>query len=193
MGSPYEMISGPITLYYANEGTAAPEISGDPPGPWAVLGAQGKKSLSEDGVTITPDETLEGQRVLGSTAIQKLFRTEEDLMVSFGLLDISVETMARALGNGLNEVAAGSGSGGYKEVELMRGFDVNYLAVLARGKSPYGDNMNMQWWIPKVYLSFNGDVAFVKGEAAMLEIEGMVVEHSTDRFGKFQAQHAPPS
>ena len=192
MPSPFEMISGPVTLYAAPEGTAAPEISEVPPSGWDLLGVQGAKSLSEDGVTITPDETVEGQRVLGSTAIQKLFRTEEELMVSFGLHDISVETMAKALGKDVTDVAAGTGSAGYKEVDLLRGFDITYNAVLARGKSPYGDDYNMQWWIPKTYLSFSSDVGFVKGEAAMIEIEGMVVEHSSDRFGKFQAQYAAP-
>ena len=63
MSSPFEMISGPITLYSAPEGTVAPEISDPPTATWELLGKQGAKSLSEDGVTITPDETVEGQRV----------------------------------------------------------------------------------------------------------------------------------
>ena len=43
------------------------------------------------------EETVESQRVLGSTGVQKQFRTEEDVMMSFSLLDVTAETFALAM------------------------------------------------------------------------------------------------
>ena len=97
MPKPYEMVSGPLTVYTAPESTRAPVLDAAPPAPWELLGTNGGRSISEDGLALEFSETVEGQRVLGSTAIQKLFRTEEDLMLSCALLDVTVETFAKAM------------------------------------------------------------------------------------------------
>ena len=107
MPRPYEMVAGPLTVYTALESTPAPPVNiapplWTPPAPysanrWELLGMNGGRSISEDGLTLEFSETVEGQRVDGSTAIQKLFRTEEDLMLSCALLDVTVETFAKAM------------------------------------------------------------------------------------------------
>lgn len=108
MPKPYEMVSGPLTVYTAPESTVAPALNVGPPAPWELLGTNGGRTISEDGLSLEFSESVEGQRVLGSTAIQKLFRTEEDLMLSCALLDVTVETFAKAM-SGLPVEAVGAG------------------------------------------------------------------------------------
>ena len=194
MSAPYEMVSGPLTVFTAPEGTGPPEISQTPGSPWILLGTNGARSISDDGLTANFEESVEGQRVLGSTAIQKLFRTEEDVTFSLNLLDVSAETFAIAMsGLAVTDVAAGSGSGGYRSVPLLRGFNVRNLSFLMRGFSPYGDNMYTQYWVPKAYASFSGELQYVKGEAAAISLDIMAIEHPTYGYGQYRPQNALPA
>ena len=280
MPAPFEMVSGPLTVYTAPEGTLAPEISAvTPPSIWTLLGTNGARSISDDGLTATFEESIESQRSLGSTGVQKLFRTEEDVMFGLALLDVTVETFGIAMsGLTVTEVAAsttptdfiatpvptvttsGAGTGavvatitvdangditavtwtsggtgyvaaevltftqgavtgtytvlagdltgstldpltavviagetvaaGYRHAPMLRGFNVENLSFLMRGFSPYGDNMNAQFWVPKAYAMFSGEIAYTKGEAAMIEIEIMAIEHLTHGYGQYQGQNA---
>ena len=111
MPRPYEMVSGPLTVYTApltRPPEPGPALNLAPPAPWSLLGTNGGRTISEDGLSIEFTETVEAQRVLGSTAIQKLFRTEEDLMLSCALLDVSVETFALAMSGLPVESVAGT-------------------------------------------------------------------------------------
>ena len=93
----------------------------------------------------------------------------------------------------MTDVAAATGMGGYRAVNLLRSFDVLNLAFLARGFSPYGDNMAAQFWVPKGYASFSGGLQYQKGGAAMIELEIMAIEHPTHGYGQYQAQDAVPT
>ena len=189
MPAPFEMVSGPIQVWTAAEATAAPELSAAPPAAWTLLGTNGQRSMSEDGVTVEFSETIEAQRSLGSTAIQKLFRTEEEVMITVALLDVSAETFAIAMsGLAITISAAATSKAGFRAVDLLRGFDVLNLAFLARGFSPYADAMSAQFWIPKGYASFSGGLQYQKGEAAMIELEIMAIEDTTSGYGVYQAQ-----
>ena len=132
--APFELLSGPVTLYTAAVNTAAPEISAAPPSAWELLGQNGDKSYGDDGVTITPDQTIEEQMVLGSTAAQKAFRTEEHLSLTVMLLDVSAENLAKVMnGAAVTDTAAVSGvSAGHRSFDLLRGFDVNEFAALVK-------------------------------------------------------------
>ena len=190
--APFELLSGPVTMYTAAVNTMAPEISAAPPSAWELLGQNGDKSYGDDGVTITPDQTIEEQMVLGSTAAQKAFRTEEHLSLTVMLLDVTAENLAKVMnGAAVTDTAAVSGvSGGHRSFGLLRGFDVNEFAALVKGFSPYGDNMFAQYWLPRAYIGSVGEVSYVKGEAAGTEIEIMALEHSSNGFGKYYAQDA---
>ncbi len=190
--APFELLSGPVTMYTAAVNTMAPEISAAPPSAWELLGQNGDKSYGDDGVTITPDQTIEEQMVLGSTAAQKAFRTEEHLSLTVMLLDVTAENLAKVMnGAAVTDTAAVSGvSGGHRSFDLLRGFDVNEFAALVKGFSPYGDNMSAQYWLPRAYIMSVGEVGYVKGEAAGTEIEIMALEESTNGFGKYYAQDA---
>ncbi len=190
--APFELLSGPVTMWTAAVNTAAPEISATPVSAWELLGQNGDKSYGDDGVTITPDQTIEEQMVLGSTAAQKAFRTEEHLSLTVMLLDVTAENLAKVMnGAAVTDTAAVSGvSGGHRSFDLLRGFDVNEFAALVKGFSPYGDNMSAQYWLPRAYIMSVGEVSYVKGEAAGTEIEIMALEHSSNGFGKYYAQDA---
>lgn len=191
--APYELVSGPVSLYVADVGTAAPEVSATPPAAWSLLGTNGDENISEDGVTVDFEETIERQRVLGSTGVKKLFRTEEDLMVSCTLLDVSAETYARVLNNAaITDVAAAVGTAGRREFDLLRGSDIAETAILVKGFSPYAANMSAQYWIPRAYIGLTGGPTYQKGDAAGLEVEIVVIEHSTGGYGRYMPQDAAP-
>lgn len=188
--APFELVSGPVSIYTAVVGTAAPEISDTPPTAWSLLGTNGAKNYGEDGVTITFDQTVEEQMVLGSTAPQKAFRTEEHLSLSVVLVDLTAENLATVMnGQTVSTRNAASGVGGYKSIDLLRGSSVREMALLIRGFSPYADDMNAQHWVPRAYVASVGEYGFTKGEAAGTEVEFMALEHDTDGFGKYYAQH----
>lgn len=281
MPAPFEMVSGPLTIYTATEGTAAPTIEIAPPTPtWTLLGANGDKSISDDGLTINFEEEINDQMVLGSTVAQKAFRVSEGVMFDFTLFDLTAEMFAIAM-SGLPvtdvpagtrvaaftatpvpTVSGGSGSGAtiasitvnadgaitdvtwtsggtgyavndvitftqgtvtgtytlvagdvtagvlqnftgktiagsaptatYKTVPLVRGFNISYQAFLFRGFSPYLDNANAQYWLPKGYAQFSGEVQYQKGEAAGLGISVKAYEYGTFGLGQYQTQDALP-
>jgi len=192
MPSPFELVNGPVSIYHAAVGTAAPEISQAPPSAdWTLLGTNGDESYGEDGVTCTPSRNYEHQMVLGSTAPKKAFLTEQGFAVSVPLADMTAEALARIMnGATVTDTAAGSGEGGHRSFDLMMETEVSEIAVIVRGKSPYADDMNAQYWIPRCYVSDVGEYSYVKGEAAMTEVEFTALEHSTSGFGKYYAQDA---
>lgn len=190
MAAPFELVAGPITLYVADAGTAHPEISMALPVAWTRLGA----NLSEDGVVVTPEETIERQKTLDSPRTKKLFRTEDDLDLTCTLLDLTAETFARVMnGASVSTQAAGSGTGGYRQFTLGRGSEVNLYALVARGVSPYDSEMNAQYYIPRCYIQ-SGGPTYVKGEAAGLELTIMCVDDETiGGYGIYRAQNVAAS
>ncbi len=194
MPTPFEIVNGPVTVYYAAVGTAAPEISSEPGEGWSKLGTNGSKSYGDDGVTITPSRSYAYQQVLGSTAPQKAFLEEQGFALTVPLVDMTAETLAKIMNNNsVTDIAPGTGTGGHRSFDLMISDDVAELAIIVRGKSPYNDNMNAQHWVPRCHVSDVGEYSYVKGEGAMTEVEFTALEHSTLGFGKYYAQDATPS
>ena len=187
MPAPYELVSGPLTAYVATAGTAQPEISIAPVAAWTRLGA----NIHEDGVVVTPDETVNAQMTLDSPRTKKFFRESDTLELTMTLLDLTTETFARVMnGAAVTTQAAGSGSGGYRQFTLGRDFTVRLYAVLLRGHSPYADNMNAQYYIPRAYLSAGGPT-YVKGEAAGIEVTIRCVDDAAvGGYGIYRAQNA---
>ena len=145
-------------------------------------------------------EEIDVRRVLDSSAAHALFRKDQDLLITLGLLDISVETFASAMGEQApQEVLPGTGTPGYMEAELLRlvspvGEDqqVSYRSFLVRTPSPYGDNMIAQFWVPKAYASLSGPLTYTKGEAVQLDVEILAVLDETHGYGQYRAQNALP-
>ena len=216
MPSPYEMVAGVTGVWSAPASTPAPEISQPPPaGTWELVGTrEGAGSISEDGIEFQFTETIEAQRDTTSSAVQKLFRQDQDLLITLGVIDLSVDTFAEALGHQSPvTVPAGIGTAGYVQTSLLRpgqrddvdGFRVNLRSFLVRIPSPYQDptpvpslghrameNWQGQFWVPKAYASLSGPVHFTKGESASLDLEILAVLDETHGYGHYRAQNAHP-
>ena len=186
-------------MWSAPTGSAVSDLSVEPSAPWVLVGTRGGSSISEDGIEINLTETIESQRNLASTGVENLFRPEQDLLISVGLLDLSVETFADAMGGQTPvTVLPTNTTAGYVETQLLRpglgnDFEVNLRAFLLRTPSPYGDDMVAQFWVPRGYASLSGSIHYQKGEAAELEIEILAVLDSTDGYGTYRAQNAHPT
>lgn len=193
---PYEIIMSPYEVYLAPEGEAFPDVDEAPAGNWALLGTNGKFNYSEDGVTVSHEQTTSPHRTLGSTGPVKATRTEENLLVSLILEDLTAEEYAKILNNvSVTSTAAGVGTPGTKDITLRQGRDVSTFALLVKGISPYGDTWSAQYQVPRCFQNGNPAPVFNKGDAASLEVEFMALEDvnastEAERFGKYVAQDA---
>lgn len=191
MTAPFELVSGPVTIYTSATSTAAPEISDDPPAAWKTLGTNGAKNYGDGGVTITPEQSIEEQMVLGSTAPQKAFRTEEHITLTVTLVDASAEALASVMNDKtVTDTDATATASGTRKFDLLRGSDVKEFALLVRGLSPYAESMNAQYWLPRAYVSSVGELNYSKGAAAATEIVFAALEDATNGFGQYIAQDA---
>lgn len=187
--APYEILAGPLTLWLAPVGTVFPAIDADPAVDWIKVGASGNRNYSEDGVSVTHDQTIEKFRSAGSTGGRKLFRTEEDQVIKVQIADMTLEQYKFALnGNSVTNTV-----GNPRKIGLSRGRQVTLYALLARGASPYGDDLNLQYEVPVCGEVGSKEVVFVKGEPAMLELEFDTLEDDNaasedERFGRLVAQ-----
>lgn len=200
MSAPYEIVAQPFTLWVAAVGVAFPEVD-DPPGVgWTKVGTSGDLNYTEDGVTVTHNQSVELWRALGSAGPRKAFRTEEELHIALTLADLTLEQYAIALDLGtVTTSAPGAGVAGFKKIGLSRGLDVPQRALLVRGvgASPYGAGWDVQYEVPIAIQMAEPEVVFVKGEPAGLALEFVALEDPNaavagERFGRLIAQNAEP-
>lgn len=191
--APHEILAGPLKLWLAPVGTAFPVADDDPAAGWTLVAASGPRNFTEDGVSVQHPQSFEEFRAAGSTGPLKAFRTEEGLMIGVTIADLTLEAYKLALnGNTVAAVAAGVGTPGTKTIGLSRGASVTEYALLARGASPYGDGMQMQYEVPRVYQSGEPEPQFEKGTPAGLALQFSALEDpdassEDERFGRLVA------
>lgn len=196
MSAPYEIIVAPFELWWAPTGEDFPDVDETPAGNWAKVGTNGNLNHSDDGVTVTHEQNIETYIPNGATGPIKASRTEERLALNLTLWDITLEQYTLALnGNTVTEVTAGAGTPGYKWIGMSRNSDVQLIALLLKGVSPYDDSMSMQYQIPFAYHMGSPEVAYQKGVPAGLSLEfGVLVDPNAattvERFGRIVAQNA---
>lgn len=196
--TPYEIIGSPLSLWLAPLATAFPLIDVAPGVAWKLIGTNGTANQDDSGVVVTLSQKIEVARPAGRTGPVKAWTSEEDFMISIGLWDLSLEQFQYAIAGVVpTTVAAGVGTAGYKKTGLTRGVEVTQYALLARGVSPYADNMNAQFEVPRVYQSGSPKPRFGKGKPAALELEFTALEDlaaasAGERFGRLIAQTAAP-
>lgn len=189
--SPFEIIAGPATVYVAPVGTAFPAINAAPSASWTSLGD------TEGGVTVTHEQSVTLLRVDQSTGPKKAIRTEEALVISFSLANLTLENYARIMNDvAVTDTAPGTGTAGHRSFKMRLGPDVARFAMLIRGPSPYMD-ANLQYEIPVVVQSGSPSVSFVRDDKSVLSVEFNAIEDSNasspaDRFGTLRAQDAAP-
>ncbi|MDE0166261.1 MAG: hypothetical protein OXL36_14310 [Bryobacterales bacterium] len=198
MSAPIEIVSGPLSVWISPHGEAFPTIQTTPAGNWVKIGATGAGSISEDGLTISHPQEFFEVRTAGSTAVQKVFRTSESMIVSFSLFDISAPEYSRMLNNNtVGSVTAAAGVAGEKSVDIYRGMNVNVNGLLVRGSlSPGQDGAPVQYEIPKVYQASSPEVVYNKGVAAGLAFEFTAIFDATQsagqELGRYVYQTADP-
>ena len=182
MAAPEEVLAFPLTVYLADVGTAMPAIDDIPADfdvAWAVLGTEGDLNYDDNGVVVSHGETTYDFVPAGSTMVAKRFRTAEELLTKLNLVDISPEQYAKVMNDApVTTVAAGAGVAGEKSFDLFRGDKVTSFAVLLRGPSSVDNDLNMQYEVPKAFVSVNGDVTYNKGVVAALPIEIQMIRQA---------------
>ena len=181
------VIGGPFVVYRADVGTAFPAITAAPGVGWDLLGVNGNKSYSEDGVTVRHPQSVNRIRPAGSTGPIKAARTEEDFEIEFTLWDLTLEQYAASLSQ-----QTVTDAGTTRVMGTYRGFNIPENALLIRGPSPYDDTLSLQYEIPRAYTEGAPEIAFVKGEPAGLQFLFVaMVDPDADEgeeFGVIRAQ-----
>lgn len=194
MPAPFEIIAAPFTAWLAAVGSAYPNVGVAPGAAWTKLGSSGDRNVNEDGVTVAHPQKLELVRVAGATGPVKAFRTEEDIKVSFSLLDMRLEMMKYILnGNAVADTAAVAGVPGYRTLALLRGLDVTQYALLLRGPSAYADSMYLDYRIPRVVHVGEPEIVAKKGDPMGLLFEFQAIEdpdYANGKFGEILMQDA---
>lgn len=197
MGAPYEVIAGPIQAWVAPLATAFPLVDVAPAAAWILLGTNGDKNITEDGMTLRQSAEVNVFRSLGQSMGVKAFRVSEDIEVEFDLADATLEMIDKALGGpataagNVTTVAAGSGTAGYKQLSMVKNFVIPTVALLVRsGINPYADGFNIQWEFPKVVIPGDGvEFVFVKDDVVKVHFKAMCLYDANMR-ARFQTAAA---
>ncbi len=194
MAAPLEIIAGPLTLWYGPVGEAVPATDVTPAGNWTQIGASGASNYMEDGVVVAPSQTIEPWRPLGESGPVKLYRTEEDLIVRVTIADLTLEMVAIAFA--ANTVTIDAGPPAIRTLGMYRTpGEVNQIALLVRGASPYAAAVNMNWQIPVCSYVGSFEMNFQKSPPAGVLMEFQAIVDPTAatadvKFGTLVAQTA---
>lgn len=171
MPTPLEIVAAPFEIYTGPLAEAFPAINATPAGNWVRIGTSGSLNYTEDGVTVTHEQTVELVFTLGDTVPRKAFRTQEGLRIAFTLMDITLEHYRHVLNFGT--VTDNPPSPGYREVDLRQGLDVTQRALLVRGlnASPYLADTNVDYRVPVAVQMASPAIVYQKGVPAGLSIE----------------------
>ena len=199
--APHELIAAPADLWIAPFGTAFPDIDDEPASPWEIISVGGSRSLGEEGITVQMPQSLTFHRTAGTTAPVKASRTEEDLIITATVHDMTVESFARVMGqlsSDIDTVAATPTTPGTKAINLIRGIDMRNYALLVRWPSPYLLDGVTQLEVPNVVMAGSPEPQFSKGELAGMEVQFQAIEdvsnpNEDERFGRLIAITAHPT
>lgn len=142
--TPYAQLTGTVTFYIAPSGEAEPTVNATPSGNWVELGCtEGDQVAPEStgGLTYFYDNCHQGP--------VKAVRPQEDVMIRFNLVDLTLEKLARVTHN-VSRLTNQSGPPATRRYPLRKGFNPSEYALLAKGSadSPYG-NFPGQTYIPR--------------------------------------------
>ncbi len=184
-----EILTGVGRLYIAAVGATYPAVNVTPNAAvWTDLGE------TLDGVTVTPDQTINEFTTDQRTGGVKATRSEESLMIETKLAQNTLENLASVLGVTVTDTPPGSGTIGTRKIGLTRGFTVDEFALLFRGTSPYGA-WNAQYEVPRGYFGGSQAMEHTKDGQTSIPVEFHALEDlsaSTDgeKFGRLIEQDA---
>lgn len=132
---PYRIQTGVLTVYKAPVGEADPGVdTGTPAGNWVEWGE------TDGELIITPGVTKERLYDNTSLAPQKVNTTAVEAAIAFTLADMELEQIAKAFSDAtVTDVAAGSGTKGYRHFTVPSSPDDDQFAILLQNStiSPY--------------------------------------------------------
>ncbi len=188
---PYEILAGPLSVYYAPTETPFPgaDVSDETiieGGTWTPIG------FTEGGIKVAHPQTVVELRADQVTGVVKAVRSEEGLEITFDIASLTLENYALAL----NQAISGpvSDVAHAKSVKLYRGgFQVETFALLCRQGhlSPYGD-YPLSFEVPVVFEAGSPEDTHTKDNKAVLAVSlhAMVDPNRTDdseSFGRLNA------
>ena len=184
---PFQLMNGPFEVYVATPVVLAPDIaipSASIDAAWSLLGVDGDKDITEDGVKVLIEQDVSKFRGLGSVSARKLFRNSQDVTIQFVLADASIENYARALNDA--DINLDSHR---RLINLLMTSDVAQFSLLIRGddRSPYGA-FNTQWWIPRASHDASLETVYVKGEPVGLAYNFVALDDSVNGLGTLESQ-----
>jgi hypothetical protein len=159
---PFAQITGTAKIYLAPVRTAPPAINTLPGAAWIYLGeTDGEQSIEHSGA-------LTLFRVNERTGPVKAVRPEEDVVVSFTLVELTLENYARVLHEASKVLESGTPS--RKEMPFKRGSCPTEYALLMIGQSssPYGLYPAFNY-LPRVVSDAEPTVTRAKDGRAALE------------------------
>jgi len=188
MPEPFEILTGVGRLYVAPVGTDFPDVDTTPAVEWRDVGD------TQDGVTVTLDETIDDIITDQSHGPVKSSRSEESLVIATQLAHATLENLGMVLGTTVTDTPAASGVPGTRKVGLYRGQVVATHALLFRGTSAYGDYA-AQYEVPMG--SFQGAVEMADtrdgNRRIVTEFHAMVdpdAASEDEKFGRLVMQDA---
>jgi len=200
MAVPHEVIiAAPYQVYWAPTGTAFTTLDDlTPNAPWALVGTSGNLNYDEGAaITVMHEQEILEWQSLGDAGTRKVWRKREGLKVSLTLADLTLEQYRHAMNyNAVTDVAAGSGTAGYRKIGLSRGLLVAQVALMIRGVSPYDNETYLsQFEIPFAFNTGSQEVKLgSKDGPSMLALEWTAVidpnASALERFGRLIAQDA---
>ena len=151
-----QIIPGRLLAWYAGTDEDEPAITGDVPNDWTKLADD---YIEPGGITIEYQDDLEPIDLLKDMAPVAMRRVREQVQVSFTIMDMHMDTLARFMNNNsITDTAAVSGTSvGHQAMNIARGNSVAEFSLLFRGRSAYAAATpgNASWisqiWLPKMY------------------------------------------
>jgi hypothetical protein len=162
---PYDIVVGPGQIWLAPVGTAFPLVDATPAAAWTSLGeTEGGTQITagRDTKKITTDQTF---------APKKTIIIGRSLTIKSTLAQMTLEHMSKILDDSaVTTVAAGSGTAGYKYMDLKADATIPQYALLMRAPTPYASTGYLQWELPSVQPGGESEQSYVKDEKTMLPV-----------------------
>lgn len=153
---PFDMLTGPVTVYIAPAVEAEPDVDTTPAGNWVEFGAtDGEQTAAYSGdIELHRDNDHQGP--------VKATRPEEQVQITIPLVGLTLENVGYVL-NSVSKVSSDAGPPATKKLPNKRGFDLTEYSLLLRGEadSPYGAFPG-QTYIPRCVAG--GEPEIVRGK-----------------------------
>lgn len=203
--APFQEMYGPCQVWL----NSSPDVVAPPlgavvsGGTWLELGTSVLDDMPDAGLTVAFAQSHQVWRGIGRTRPSKARRDTQDVRVSFGLADMTPETMGYVFDSAgialVTTTAAAATTVGYKSVLLTMSPNMQRGTLVVRfNQSPYGlSSANTPIWRSQLHLVNVVQVGQVSaqfrkaGEPAVVAFEfEALADYSTTRKDSWQAVHA---